>query len=358
MKNCFLKLAALAMVAALLLSGMALAETPNIHTVTLPSGASYTFPMSAAECEAAGIPLPELKPLEAGQYYPSVSVNNGREQFSARVEMDAATGEFYVTGFSITANEISGASIVGITVGKTTQNEVYNLLGAANNGKKPGDGEAMTYYSFLGHDSLTIYFDSADADAAAKHIIVDSDIIGSYGSAVPAQAGVEQSDLPAAEDMAFNQFVLDGKLYQSGDTLQKLLDNGWILPASRAADTMIEARNGSRASGDRFDLYNGSGIVTVAVYNTMESECALTECVINEITVDANGNVSFIVADGLKLGSSYADAAALLGEATSPKTNEDGSTVNTFSVLNNLQYEITDVNGSVSNISIRGLMNN
>ncbi len=94
MKNCFLKLAALAMAVALLLSGMALAETPNIHTVTLPSGASYTFPMSAAECEAAGIPLPELKPLEAGQYYPSVSVNNGREQFFARVEMDAATGEF------------------------------------------------------------------------------------------------------------------------------------------------------------------------------------------------------------------------------------------------------------------------
>ncbi len=216
----------------------------------------------------------------------------------------------------------------------------------------------MTYYSFLGHESLTIYFDSANADAAAKHIFAESDIIGSYGSAVSAQAGVEQSDLPAVEDMAFNQFVLDGKLYQSGDTLQKLLDNGWILPASRAADTMIEALDGSRASGDRFDLYNGSGIVTVAVYNTMDSECALAECEINEVTVDANGNVSFTAADGLKLGSSYADAAALLGEATSPKTNEDGSTVNTFSVLNNLKYEITDINGSVSNISIRGLMNN
>lgn len=358
MKNCFLKLAAFAMIAALLLCGMALAETPNIHTVTLPSGQSYSFPMSVAECEAAGIPLPELNPLSAGQYYPSVSVNNGREQFSVRVETDAATGEFYVTGFDITADETSGASIAGITVGETTQNEVYNLLGADKNGKMPGDGEDMTYYYFLGHESLSIYFDSADANAAAKHIIVDSDIPGTYGTVFSAQAGVEEDNLPAAADMAFNQFILDGKLYQSGDTLQKLLDNGWILPASRSADTMIDALDGSRASGDRFDLYNGSGIVKVAVYNTMEADCTLAECVINEVNVDLVGNVSFTAADGLQIGSSSADAAAILGEASKQETNEDGSITSTFSVLNNLKYEIIDVNGSVTSISIRSLMNN
>lgn len=358
MKHNYLKFASLLLVIAMLLCGTALAENPDIHTITLPSGASYSFPMSVAECEAAGIPLPELNPLSAGQYYPSVTVNNGREQFSVRVETDAATGEFYVTGFSVTADETSGASIAGITLGETTQNEVYNLLGADNYGKKPGDDRDMTYYYFLGHESLTIYFESADANAVADHIIVDSDIPGTYGTAVSAQAGVEETNLPAVADMAFNQFILDGKLYQSGDTLQKLLDNGWILPASRSANTMIDALDGHRASGDRFDLYNGSGIVTVAVYNTTEANCTLAECAINEVNVDLAGNVSFTAADGLQIGSSYADAAAILGEASKQETNEDGSTTSTFSVLNNLKYEITDFNGSVTNISIASLMNN
>lgn len=358
MKRCFLKFASLAMIVALLLSGMALAETPNLYTVTLPSGESYTFPMSAAECEAAGIPLPELNPLSAGQYYPSVTVNNGREQFSVRVETDAATGEFCVTGFNLTASETSGASIAGITVGETTQNGVYNLLGADKDDSKPGAGDSMTYYYFLGHVSLTIYFDSADANAVANHIIVSSDIPGTYGAEISVQTGAEESALPAVEDMAFNQFILDGKLYQSGDTLQKLLDNGWVLPASRSVDTLIDARQGSRASGDSFDLYNGSDIVKVYVYNTAESDCALSECAINQVVADAEGKAALIAADGLQIGSSYADAAAIFGEASSQETNDDGSTVSTFEVLNNLEYIITDVNGSVTNISIRGLMNN
>lgn len=58
MKHCSVKLASLLLVIAMLLLGTAVAETLDIHTVVLPSGNSYTFPMSADACKAAGIPLP------------------------------------------------------------------------------------------------------------------------------------------------------------------------------------------------------------------------------------------------------------------------------------------------------------
>lgn len=358
MKHCSIKLAALLLVIALLLTGAAVAETPDIYTVVLPSGKNYTFPMTASACEAAGIPLPELGALSAGQYYPSVTVNNGREQFSVRVEMDAATGEFCVTGFDLSLSETADAALAGIALGKTTQTEVYALLGADNYNTLPGTEDSMTYYYRMGHDSLAIYFDSADANAVAKHIIVYSDLVGAYGTQAVAKVGAEDEVLPAAADLAFNQFILDGKLYQSGDTLQTLLDNGWILPVSRSADTMIAAREGSRASGDRFDLYNGSSLVKVAVYNVSESECALADCVINQIDAEQEGNVSLIVADGLTITSGAADAAKIFGEAAKESANDDGTVVNTFKVLNGLDYEITELDGVVTGISIRGLMNN
>lgn len=358
MKHCSIKLAGLLLVIALLLMGTAVAETPDIHTVVLPSGESYTFPMSADECEAAGIALPELAALSAGQYYPSVKVTNGREQFAVRVETDAATGEFCVTGFSLTLSDIADATLAGITLGKTTQTEVYDLLGADHHGTLPGASDSMTYYYFMGHEGLTIYFDSADANAVAKHIIASSDLVSTYGMQVSAQAGVEDENLPAAADLAFNQFILAGKLYQSGDTLQALLDNGWILPASHSVDQLIEARDGSRASGARFDLYNGSSIVTVAVYNTSESECRLADCVINQIDADQEGRVALTVSDGLTIASDAADAAKIFGEAAKQSANDDGTVVTTYTVLHNLQFEITELNGVVTNISIRGLMNN
>lgn len=358
MKRCSMKLASLLLVIALLLVGTAVAETPDIHTVVLPSGQSYTFPMSADACREAGIPLSELAPLSAGQYYPSVKVNNGREQFAVRVEPDAATGEFYVTGFSLTVDDVADAALAGITLGKTTQTEVYELLGADRNNTLPGTSDSMIYYYSMDHESLYIYFDSADANAAAKHIIASSDLVSTYGTQFSAQAGVEEQDLPAAADLAFNQFILDGKLYQSGDTLQTLLDNGWILPASRSADHLIDARDGSRASGDRFDLYNGSSLVEVAVYNIAESECALADCLINQIVANQEGNVALTVSDGLTIASNAADAASIFGEAASQSANEDGTVVNTFNVLHNLQYEITEQDGVVTSISIRGLMNN
>lgn len=358
MKRHSIKLAGLLLVMALLLVGTAVAETPDIHTVVMPSGKSYTFPMSADECKAAGIALPELGALSAGQYYPSVNVNNGREQFSVRVEMDAATGEFCVTGFDLSLNDIPDAALAGITLGKTTQTEVYELLGADHSGTLPGTSDSMTYYYYLGHEALHIYFDSADANAVAKHVVASSDLVSTYGMQVSAQAGVEDEELPAAADLAFNQFILAGKLYQSGVTLQTLLDNGWILPASHSADQLIAAREGSRASGERFDLYNGSSIVEVAVYNTSESECTLADCVINQIVADQEGRAALTFANGLTIGSDAADAAQFFGEATKQSANDDGTVVTTFKVLRNLEYVITELDGVVTNISIRGLMNN
>lgn len=357
MKHHSIKLAGLLLLITLLLVGTAVAETPDIHTVVMPSGKSYTFPMSADACKAAGIALPELGALSADQYYPSVKVNNGREQFDVRVEMDAATGEFCVTGFNLTLNDIADAALAGITLGKTTQTEVYELLGADHNGTLPGTSDSMTYYYYMGHEGLTIYFDSADANAVAKHVIASSDLVSTYGMQVSAQASVEDKDLPAAADLAFNQFILAGNLYQSGDTLQTLLDNGWILPASHSADQLIAAREGSRASGERFDLYNGSSIVEVAVYNISESECALADCVINQVVADQEGRAALTIADGLTITSS-SDAAKIFGEAASHSANDDGTVVNTFNVLRNLEYKITELDGVVTNISIRGLMNN
>lgn len=273
--------------------------------------------------------------------------------------MDAATGEFCVTGFNLNVNDTTAdASLAGITLGKTTQSEVYELLGADNKGTQPGTSDSMTYYYFMGHESLTIYFDSADANAAARHIIVSSDLPGTYGTQVSEKAGVAEENLPAAADLAFNQFILDGKLYQSGDTLQALLDNGWILPATRSADKMIEARRGSRASGDRFDLYNGSSIVEVAVYNTSEAECPLSDCKINQIVVDQDGKAALTVADGLTVSSTASVAAKLFGDASNQSAEDDGSVVNTYTVLNNLEYAITELDSVVTGISIRGLMNN
>ena len=75
-----------------MLTGAAMAEEAaasfDLFDLTLNIGdKAYTFPMSIDACKEAGLNVPEFNALSEGQYYPSLSVDNGRSAFDIRVEL-------------------------------------------------------------------------------------------------------------------------------------------------------------------------------------------------------------------------------------------------------------------------------
>ena len=169
--------------------------------------------------------------------------------------------------------------------------------------------------------------------------------------------GVPEENLPDPASLPFDSYILDGKLYQKGATVQDLLDNGWVLPADHPADTTVEAGGISMVYGDRMYLYNGAGLVYVGAFNYSSEECTLAECSINEIKASVLLNGALICADGIQPGvTALSEAAATLGAPSEDSTDEDGVRTVEFEVLNGVTYELTvDADELVTAIAIKGL---
>lgn len=350
MKKCFLFL----LISTLLLCSFAAAETaaPAIDpcSMTLVVGSrTYTLPLSASELTEMGITLPDLSGLTEGRYYPDAEVHDGRNGFSLR--FDYFPGEIdlhWATGVSLNSEDHAGMSICGLVLGKTTQKEIVAAFGPDSSGATTGSN--LSYYFRKMNYIFHLTFDD---NAVLSKANVRTETLTTFGPVEAAAPATEE--LPDPTTMPFNSIIVDGVYYQAGDTVQKLLDNGWHLPVSINIDDIVEPSEGYLLNGGNPVIYNGKTAVKITYANTTDEAIAVKDCVINEFNVESDFGTEIIAADGIQPGvSTLADAKALFGEI---KTSYENT--HTFGTLNNtVNYDITvDADNNIIALAIRGLMN-
>ena len=361
MKNRILSLLLAALMAIGALACAASAEEApaiNLYDTTLTVGdTTYAFPVSVADLAAMGVSIPDVTGLSEGQYYYDVPVDDGRNAFSVRVDYVTTTEDpFWATGVNLNSDKHAGQSVGGLVLGETTMKDVVDACGPDEYGNTY-EKDSLTYFTFGNHYNWFLYFESASENAKLTRLSMNNELVTIYGDVDTSKTGVQEENLPDPASLPFNSYILDGKLYQKGATVQDLLDNGWVLPVDHPADTAVEAGGISMVYGDRMYLYNGAGLVYVGAFNYSSEECTLAECSINEIKASVLLNGALICADGIQPGvTALSEAAATLGAAVEDKTDDDGVRTVAFSVLNGVTYTLTvDADELVTAIAIEGL---
>ena len=360
MKNRILSILLIALLAVGALASAASAEEAgaiNLYDTSLNvGGKTYSFPISVADLTAMGVNVPDVSGLSKGQYYYYVPVDDGRNAFSVRVDYVTTTEDpFWATGVNLSSSKHAGQSVGGLVLGETTMKDVIEACGPDEHGYTY-DSDYLTYYTFGRNYNWTLYFESADENAKLTRLTMSNDLVTNYGVVDSSKTGVPEENLPDPASLPFNSYILDGKLYQKGATVQDLLDNGWVLPADHPADSAVEA-GGIWVYGDRMYLYNGAGLVYVGAFNYSGEECTLAECSVSEIKASALQTGALICADGIQPGvTALSEAAATLGAPSDDSTDEDGVRTVEFEVLNGVTYELTvDADELVTAIAIKGL---
>ena len=360
MKNRILSILLIALLAVVALACAASAEEAgaiNLYDTSLNvGGKTYDFPISVADLTAMGVSVPDVTDLTEGKYYYDVPVDDGRNAFSVRVDYVTTTEDpFWATGVNLNSDKHAGQSVGGLVLGETTMKDVIEACGPDEHGYTY-DSDYLTYYTFGSNYNWTLYFESADENAKLTRLTMSNDLVTNYGVVDSSKTGVPEENLPDPASLPFDSYILDGKLYQKGATVQDLLDNGWVLPADHPADSAVEA-GGIWVYGDRMYLYNGAGLVYVGAFNYSGEECTLAECSVSEIKASALQNSALICADGIQPGvTALSEAAATLGAPSEDSTDEDGVRTVEFEVLNGVTYELTvDADELVTAIAIKGL---
>lgn len=360
MKNRILSILLIALLAVGALACAASAEEAgviNLYDTSLNvGGKTYDFPISVADLSAMGVNVPDVSGLSKGQYYYDVPVDDGRNAFSVRVDYVTTTEDpFWATGVNLNSDKHAGLSVGGLVLGETTMKDVIEACGPDEHGYTY-DSDYLTYYTFGSNYNWTLYFESADENAKLTRLTMSNDLVTNYGVVDSSRTGVPEENLPDPASLPFDSYILDGKFYQKGATVQDLLDNGWVLPADHPADSAVEA-DGIWVYGDRMYLYNGAGLVYVGAFNYSGEECTLAECSVSEIKAAALQNGALICADGIQPGvTALSEAAATLGAPSEDSTDEDGVRTVEFEVLNGVTYELTvDAEELVTAIAIKGL---
>ena len=342
------------------------ASAINLYDMSCTVGDTvYAFPVTVSALANGGLTIPDVSALGEGQYYPSVAVDDGRNAFSLRVEYCASTpDDRWATGCILTAENNTGAVVGGMTVGETTRGEVIAAAGAP----RYDYGAEISYYLAELTCVWNLTFESESDSAKLTKVSMYSDLVAQYGDISVIAFAAPEADLPDPASMPFNQVIISGHAYQAGDTVQAFLDDGWALPLSSAADKAVSGRSGSKVSGDTFCLYNGECFIKVSAYNLGDAECALKDCVVNEITVSTDLHSSMIISGGVTVGSALSELTAAVAEPASVKADP----INEGVV--NAVYDVPDTNlhytGSVAaasaeavtyaepifELNIRGLM--
>lgn len=346
----------LAVVMALSLFTCACAEASiNLLDMNITvDGVTYDLPITVSQLTELGVTVPDLSTLGEGQYAPSVDVNDGRNAFSLRFEYNAAApADPIATGCMMSVEYYPGVTISGMTLGETTLGEVVAAMGPDRYGATSED--SLTYYFRDVNESWNLEFDGSDSNSKLTQVHMWSDIPALYG---PVEKIAVSEELPDPASMPFDQIIMGANLYQPGDTVQKLLDNGWKLPVSTDPETEIVARDGNKVSGGRYLLYNGETFVKVYAYNVSETPSALKDCVIDTIIVEYSFGAEIITADGIQPGvSTYEDAVAVFGEPSS-SSEEYNFVKHTFKVLNGaVRYDVfVNAENTIVGLGITGLM--
>ena len=293
-------------------------------------GKTYFFSNSLDSIREQGIALPDS--VTAGRW---VRIENGEQSYEVQIDQVAEeTGELCVSGIRLYADNLESAEIAnGITLGKTTAREIYELLGASFSGT-PGDPFEYSYRAF--HDYLRVRFKfstgenlSFDEVTKAKEkagswgnflenerfgnavlsmIEITNDIPSAFGM-LPGEIAKLQStasDLDRA-DLGFDSFLLNGVLYHGHVTVRQLMDNGWKIDI-RNADKDYEAIGNSGAINSwSVFMYDGKSLVEVFPYNgATEGNCKLEDCDVLEIRALEEDGARLVIVGGLTDGCDFA----------------------------------------------------
>lgn len=320
----------------------------TLHT----SSASYSMPASLEEARAAGINIQDFDPPAENEYYFAIPADDGRSAFKLRVDYCAASPDLqYITGWTVSQKKAPGASIGGLVLGETTAKEVVAALGADNSGYEKG--ETLHYSAMHGNVQWQLKFDGKGKKAKLEEIYVYTYIPARYG--LEFSPAAPDANLPAPEAMGFDQFILGGKLYQKGDNLQKLIDNGWVVDARFAGGT-VEAREEYLLHSQEVVLYNGTGTIRVSVYNPTDADAPLAECLVHEVETKLNDKSGLVLANNLTPGvSTIKDVQAVLGEPVD-KRKDDNEVIYKFKVLNGVTYTIVEEDKQIISIEVSDLV--
>jgi len=158
--------------------------------------------------------------------------------------------------------------------------------------------------------------------------------------------------------MPYDGIIIEGVFYRAGDTVQKLLDNGWRLPLELTADTKVkDIELNLNPGGGSASMFNGKGKMYVIFSDNGNASTAIKDCTISNLNVSPYANVDFIAADDIRPGAAtLADAKTAYGEIISTEENINYTT-HIFSLLNGIiKYAIdVDANENVVGMNIYGM---
>lgn len=301
----------------------------------------YSFSMPVSDFEAQGITFnsSELKP----DYW--YQANNGRASFSVLV--------------SGTKNDPNTLSVCGVDIAPDG-NQTFELRGGIVIGPEPctkaqieaawGESEYNSYnFCYLKLHYYVFY----NEDDTVRHIQIVSEMPLSYGFEYSELAGVPDENLPDPTTMAFDEYIIDGKLYKGQITLQDLVDDGWLLDSTLDLNKEVEPQgNGGLILNNIITCYNGKSMMQVFPINrSTDTPCKLSECGVLYMDISRSNNLDVTLADGMTLNKPYSDAVAVFGEAS--RVDEEASFY-THTVIGSVQYGFSvDSEGNVSAIRIQ-----
>lgn len=346
------KLLAFATMLCLLLGCVCSAESAidlTDMTVTFADGASYTFPMSLKDAEAAGLNVPEnLYDLEPGYtYFATLTDREGEEEEFNRFNVNVACnpdtpGTPWINGVTLTAYDNVGGTIGGMTVGTTTCEAITAVLGPDKYGET--DGDSLNYLLYNGNVSCSLEFDGG----VLKRVALENNYVTNFGTEFAACNATGK----VPEGMELNELIIGGKLYIGSMPLTDLLNNGWKLSSRYDLADEIKARRNNSYYGKYVELYDGEHMITVFAANTKEEAAPLSESRVLGVQIDAEWGPNCVVtANGLNIGSTYDEVIAALGEPVTTGEPEEGITrLNYNLVIMNTYTWTVDIDNATNTV--------
>ncbi|MDO4623326.1 MAG: hypothetical protein Q4B22_10285 [Eubacteriales bacterium] len=298
-------------------------------------GNTYTFPDTVENLQEAGLQITVPKNVSPDKYYLVDAEDANKVSFTVYVER--LDGVMYATGYQVEASDGEGTIASGISLddmkAKTLQKQLKSLEEQGYEGIKINKEEFAVYTMHVGR-SWNIYLDKKNI----RKVSFQDSLLRTYGTG-DAAAAKKTSKVP--DDLAADEFVLNGIRYGAKSTIQDLMDNGWKMTDSdlKAGKSTTLQPNYYSVSGAW--LCNGDSMIYVTPYNTNTQTKKILDCSIGSIKGRKEWNTDIHLTKGLTLGSSLKDFEGALGEQSKDTfTLENGEKISVAYPKDKSVYEI------------------
>lgn len=165
---------------------------------------------------------------------------------------------------------------------------------------------------------------------------------GGVGSASRPSSTEQEAGDTLSDSLSDFTYKLDGHVYALPTPFSELEANDWHPAVAEGQSTSVEGHSFRRT---QMHFANGAYPVSITLYNPWGSSVPLTECYVTSITVAYRSSVSFAVAGGLTVESTFEEIFDAHGVPDS--TNEDSKG------YRNIKYTFPSDLGTNSSVSFR-----